>query len=141
MRLGNAFLKSNAGPDAAANATLADAIPANTTFASLAHPGTWSCSVPAVGATGSIFCSNPSLAASASDVFTLAVTVDPVAAGGTVITDSATVATTTADPAPGNDTASSRATLAPHECPTTSGRRSRVARITATASAVVRSNP
>jgi hypothetical protein len=38
-------------------------------------------------------------------------------------------------------TASSRATFAPQECPTTNGRRSRVARITAAASAVVRSNP
>jgi hypothetical protein len=38
-------------------------------------------------------------------------------------------------------TASASATFAPHECPTTIGRWSRIARITAAASAVVSSKP
>lgn len=46
----------NAGPSAA-NVTLTDTVPTNTTFVSLTAAG-WTCSTPAVGGTGAISCSS-----------------------------------------------------------------------------------
>lgn len=40
---------ANAGPAAAANVSMADTLPTGTTFASLASPGGWTCTTPAVG--------------------------------------------------------------------------------------------
>jgi uncharacterized repeat protein (TIGR01451 family) len=93
---------SNAGPSDAAS--VSNAIPANTTFASLVPPGGWSCSMPAVGATGTVSCSIANLADGASAVFTLTVTVD-AAAPPTMIVDTANIASTTADPANANNSA------------------------------------
>ncbi len=89
---------TNAGPSNAASAALADTVPANTTFVSLTSPGGWSCATPAVGGTGAINCSIASLASGANAVFTLVVKADPSLANGTVITNSATVSSTTPDP-------------------------------------------
>ncbi len=44
----------NAGPSNAATVALADTLPAGTTFVSLASPGGWSCTTPAVGAGGTV---------------------------------------------------------------------------------------
>ena len=41
---------TNNGPDAADAVSLSDTLPAGTTFVSLASPGGWSCTTPAVGA-------------------------------------------------------------------------------------------
>lgn len=95
---------SNAGPSDATSVALSNAIPANTTFTSLVAPGGWSCSTPAVGGTGTVTCSITSLAAGASAVFTLTVTVD-AAAPPTMIVDTAGVTSTTPDPTPGNQAA------------------------------------
>ena len=56
------ILVQNQGPDAAQNATLVDSLSTATTFQSISAPG-WSCSTPAVGASGLISCTNPSLPA------------------------------------------------------------------------------
>ena len=48
---------TNNGPNPAINATLADTIPAGTTFSSLVAPGGWSCVTPAVNGTGTVTCS------------------------------------------------------------------------------------
>jgi uncharacterized repeat protein (TIGR01451 family) len=95
---------NNAGPDAAINATLADTLPANTTFVSLSSPGGWSCATPAVGGTGLVNCSIPSLAVSAPAVFTLVVNVDTDAGAGSTISNTATVASDSADPSQPNNT-------------------------------------
>jgi uncharacterized protein len=97
------FSVSNAGPSAAANATLDAAVPASTSFVSLAAPGGWSCTTPAVGATGNVACSNPA-AAPGTVVFTLVVRVD-AATTATSISGTVSVASATADPAPGNASA------------------------------------
>jgi uncharacterized repeat protein (TIGR01451 family) len=93
---------NNAGPNTANLATLSDTVPADTTFVSLASPGGWTCTTPAVGATGAINCSNPGMIVG-SAVFTLVVAVDANAGGGTILTNTATAASTTIDPNTGNE--------------------------------------
>ncbi|HWW77789.1 MAG TPA: DUF11 domain-containing protein, partial [Pyrinomonadaceae bacterium] len=74
---------TNAGPDTAASVSLSDTLPTATdppqpsppppstmTFVSLAQPGDWSCTTPAVGSPGTVTCTKPSLAAGASATFT-----------------------------------------------------------------------
>src|SRR6185369_4698115 len=57
----------------AANVSLTTAVPAHTTFQSLTVPAGWTCSTPAVGGTGSITCTMPSLAAGGTAAFALTV--------------------------------------------------------------------
>ncbi|MEO8033937.1 MAG: hypothetical protein ABI837_05850, partial [Acidobacteriota bacterium] len=102
---------TNAGPSNAAGATLTDGLPAGTTFVSLASPGGWSCTTPAVGAGGVVSCSIASVGAG-NAVFTLVVKVAAATAGGTVITNTATIAATTLDPNPANQSGSAATTVA-----------------------------
>ena len=102
---------TNNGPDPAASAALSDTLPAGTTFVSLSSPGGWSCTTPAVGATGTVACSNASFAVG-SAVFTLTAAVDPGVAGGATISNTATVSSTTADGTPGNNSATATTTVA-----------------------------
>ncbi len=104
---------ANAGPSDAQAVAFTDALPAGTTFASNAQ-GTgpaFACTTPAVGATGTVSCSAATLAAGASATFTLVVNVDAALVNGTVISNTATVSTTTTDPAAGNDSATAAATV------------------------------
>nr|WP_257385966.1 ExeM/NucH family extracellular endonuclease [Tahibacter caeni] len=94
---------NNLGPSAAASVSLTNAIPANTTFTALTSPAGWSCTTPAVGATGTVSCSIASLPPGTA-TFSLTVTVD-ASAPVTVISDTATVTSATADPLPGNEAA------------------------------------
>jgi uncharacterized repeat protein (TIGR01451 family) len=94
---------TNAGPSTAANVSMSNAIPANTTFTSLTAPAGWSCTTPAVGGTGTVSCTNPNLPPG-SAVFSLTITIDS-GAPVTTIVDTATVSSTTSDPAPGNESA------------------------------------
>jgi len=100
---------TNAGPSVAASVALSDTLPAGTTFVSLASSGGWSCTTPAVGAGGAVSCSNPSFGL-AGAVFTLVVKVDP-SASGTVLSNTATVSSATADPVPGNNSATATTTV------------------------------
>ncbi len=102
---------TNNGPDNAANAILSDTLPAATTFFSLSSPGGWSCTTPAVGATGAVSCSNPSVAPAASGVFTLVVKVNSSAAGGSTISNTASVSSSTFDPNTGNNSATAATTV------------------------------
>jgi uncharacterized repeat protein (TIGR01451 family) len=96
---------ANAGGDFANNVTLGDTLPASTTFVSLTSPGGWSCTTPAVGATGAVSCSNPSVAPAASGVFTLVVKVNSSAASGSTISNTASVSSSTFDPDATNNSA------------------------------------
>lgn len=89
----------NAGPNEATDARLATSIPAGTTFHSIIVPpgSTWSCSTPAVGATGSIDCTNDSLVVGASS-FSLFVRADTDIPAGTLLTQQITASSSTADP-------------------------------------------
>lgn len=97
---------TNNGPAAAANATFTDTIPANTTFVSFTVPTGWNCgTLPAVGGTGTITCTDTSLAANASFHFPLVVKVTATTASGTGISNTASMGPTTNDPNTANNSA------------------------------------
>jgi len=97
---------TNNGPQDAVNATFTEAVPANTTFSSLAVAPGWSCTTPAVGGTGNVNCTNPDVANAAVGTFTFVVTVVPGTVNGTQILDTASVSSGTNDPNLANNTAS-----------------------------------
>jgi uncharacterized repeat protein (TIGR01451 family) len=90
---------TNNGPNPAINATLTDALPAGVTFVSLASAGGWSCITPAVGANGTVTCTQGSMAVGSAP-FTLSVTVPAAPA---TINNTAVVSTASADNTPGNN--------------------------------------
>ncbi len=100
---------TNAGPSSASTVSLSDTLPASTTFVSLASPAGWSCTTPAVGSGGTVTCANPSFAAG-SAVFTLVVQVDVGTAGGTVLSNTATVTSATSEPGTGGSSNSATTT-------------------------------
>jgi uncharacterized repeat protein (TIGR01451 family) len=95
---------NNEGPSDAANAVVSDPLPAETTFESLDAPADWSCTTPAVGAGGTIWCSHP-LMPVGSPVFTLTVRTIRHLADGAVIANTASLVSTTPDPNPGAESA------------------------------------
>lgn len=105
---------TNNGPFDALNATFSETIPANTTFQSLSFPGGsgWSCAAPSVGGTGTISCSNPDVAKTASTTFTVAVAVNTGVTAGTVITDVVNATSGTNDPNLTNNSATVQTTVA-----------------------------
>lgn len=102
---------TNNGPDPASAASWSDTLPAGTTFLSLPAVAGWSCTTPAVGASGTINCTNPSMAVG-SAAFSLLVTIDPSVAAGTVLSNTATVTSSTTDPNLSNNSATATTTVA-----------------------------
>ncbi|HKR60354.1 MAG TPA: hypothetical protein VJS64_11525, partial [Pyrinomonadaceae bacterium] len=94
---------TNAGPLAATNVTITDAVPTGTTFVSATAPAGWTTTTPAVGGTGNIQFTNPSVAAGPTAMFTIVVNVN--AAGGSTITNTATVTQSTAETNTADNTA------------------------------------
>jgi len=95
---------ANAGPGSAPSAQITDALPADTVFRSLSAPGGWSCTVPAVGASGTVSCTTASFPPG-SAVFTLVAEVAAATADGTVISNTATISSAAFDSMPGDDSA------------------------------------
>jgi uncharacterized repeat protein (TIGR01451 family) len=96
---------SNAGPSDAITVMLSDALSANVTFVSLTAPAGWTVATPPVGNTGVITASRAILSASAGpQVFTLVVRVNSNVAGGTSLSNTATVGSSGPDPNPANNT-------------------------------------
>lgn len=93
---------TNNGPSNAASLTLTDAIPAGTTFQSLTAPG-WSFTPPAIGGTGTITATNPTIAPGSTSTLTLVVRVNSTINAGATITNTASVTTTTTDTNPANN--------------------------------------
>ena len=91
---------TNNGPSTAATVSLADALPANTTFVSLTQSGPAFTCTPAAA---SVTCTRATLAPLEATTFNITVAIAPTATGP--ITNSATVTSTTTDPAQGNNTA------------------------------------
>jgi uncharacterized repeat protein (TIGR01451 family) len=96
----------NDGPHAATSVTLSDVIPINTTFVSVTPAG-WTCPSLPVGGTGTQTCTIATLAPLSSASFTLVAKVNQGTPSGTVITNTATVSSATADPNSTNNMASS----------------------------------
>jgi uncharacterized repeat protein (TIGR01451 family) len=102
----------NGGADGATNISWSDTLPAGTTFVSVSSETGWSCTTPAVGAGGTVSCSNPFLTSGSGNVFILVVKVDPSVAAGTVLSNTATVTSDTSDNNTGNNTATETTTVA-----------------------------
>ncbi len=115
---------ANAGPSAAAALSLVDTLPAGTTFVSMSAPAGWSCTTPAVGAGGTVTCTAGTLAVGGSAVFTLVAKVAPSVANGTVLSNTATVSSSTGDPNPGNESATATTTTVTPPLPVLSGTKS-----------------
>ena len=96
---------TNNGPAAAAGATFTQATPTNTTFQSVTAPAGWTCTTPAAGATGTITCTNPSVASgTAADI--LVVFNVPSTVTASSITAASSVSATTTDPLSSNNSTS-----------------------------------
>ncbi|HEU4889596.1 MAG TPA: DUF11 domain-containing protein, partial [Thermoanaerobaculia bacterium] len=98
----------NDGPDAAPNATFSQTLPGSVGFQSISVPAGWNCTTPAVGASGAINCTNPSLASGATGNFTVVVTV--LANSGTV-TNTVVAGSSAQDPDPTDNTATVTTTI------------------------------
>ncbi len=97
---------TNFGP-AVSDINFTEAVPANSTFQYVTAPAGWTCTTPAVGATGTISCTNSSVAVNSPVNITVAVNTNANTANGTNITATASVgAATTHDPNLANNTAS-----------------------------------
>ena len=96
---------TNGGPAAAAAVSFTETTPANTTFVSMAIPGGWSCVTPPANGTGSITCTIASLASGGTVTFKPLVRVTAGTPSGTVISDTASVSSTTNDPNPTSNSA------------------------------------
>jgi len=96
---------TNSGPSAADNATLVDTVPANTALTSIIAPAGWSCITPGTPGPANVVCTNSNMAGSTSGTFTLVMKVNNGVAGGTVITQTATVSSAVTDPNSANNTA------------------------------------
>ena len=97
---------TNNGPSNAANVSLTDAVPANTTFVSESQSTgpVFSCVNPPSGGTGTVTCTIASLGLT-SATFSITVHVNPGAVGA-AIGNTANVTASTTDPNPGNNTSS-----------------------------------
>ncbi|HYM76013.1 MAG TPA: C25 family cysteine peptidase [Candidatus Dormibacteraeota bacterium] len=95
---------SNNGPAAATGVSFTEATPTNTTFQSVLAPAGWTCTTPAVGATGTITCNDTaSLASGTAADIVVALNVPSSVANGTAITATSTVSATTSDPNSANN--------------------------------------
>src|SRR6202044_1759782 len=71
---------TNNGPAAATTVSFTQSTPPNTTFQSITTPAGWTCTTPAVGATGTITCTVGTLALNATAGFTLMLQVNAATA-------------------------------------------------------------
>ncbi len=104
---------TNAGPSDAESVSLSDTVPAGTTFLTFTEAAGWSCTTPGVGGTGTINCSIATFPSGGSAVFTLLAEVNDALPNGTVITNTATVTSTTTDQNLGNNSATTTTTVGP----------------------------
>ncbi len=102
---------NNAGPAAAVNAVVSDAMPAGTSLVSVTTPATWSRtdSVPA-GGNGTITFSKASSPNADAATFTIVVSIDASVADGAVIQNTASVTSSTPDPNNANNTSAATST-------------------------------
>jgi uncharacterized repeat protein (TIGR01451 family) len=104
---------TNNGPNTA-SATFTETIPTNTTFVSLSIPSGWTCpTLPLVGSTGSIICTDATFAtANSPATFSLVTKVGSATTPGTVITDTVSAAAAGGDPNSANNSATATSVVA-----------------------------
>jgi uncharacterized repeat protein (TIGR01451 family) len=95
---------TNSGPSNAANVSVTDAVPANTTFVSESQTTgpTFSCTTPAAGGTGTVTCNIASFGIG-SATFSITVHIGASVLDSTSITNTANVSSSTPDPNPSNN--------------------------------------
>ncbi|HKO96860.1 MAG TPA: LamG-like jellyroll fold domain-containing protein, partial [Pyrinomonadaceae bacterium] len=103
--------KNNSAVNTASNVTVTDAVPTGTTFVSAAAPAGWSPVTPAVGGTGNIVFSKALVGGAETAVFTIVVKVDNSVTSGTIVTNTATAATSSLDNVSANNSASTTTTV------------------------------
>lgn len=96
---------ANNGLSDAVNVSLADTLPAGTTFVSLTTPGGYTAVTPAVGAGGTVTISASSLPAGGFATFSLVVLTSASVPQGTILSNTATVTSSTTDPTSENNSA------------------------------------
>jgi len=101
---------TNNGSDIAANVSLTDTLPANTTFVSASAPAGFTCATPPVGTSGTIACTDPSLALFASATLTIVVKVSSPL--GSTISNTANASTSTFEPNLANNSATAATVIA-----------------------------
>jgi uncharacterized repeat protein (TIGR01451 family) len=101
---------TNNGPSYAVNVMLTDPLPANTTFVSFVAPIGWTPSTPAVGNPGTVSFTDPSVATGTYQ-FMIVVHVSNTLTYGTVLTNKASVKSTTPDSTPGNNSSTANTTV------------------------------
>ncbi|HEY3053185.1 MAG TPA: DUF11 domain-containing protein, partial [Thermoanaerobaculia bacterium] len=133
---------TNNGPSDAQTVSLTDPVPANSTFVSESQTGgpAFACTTPPAGATGTIVCNSPSLAAGATATFSIVVKVNNSATGSVVNTASVSTATTDSNAANNSATASAPITLSADLAVTKTGPASVTAGQNATFTVVVANN-
>jgi uncharacterized repeat protein (TIGR01451 family) len=103
---------ANGGPSDAQNVTVTDAVPANTTFVS-ASGGGFTCTGPSTSSPA-VQCTSQTVAANSTAFISLVVTVNSGTPNGTVITNTASAASSsTTDPNPQNNSGTATTTVAP----------------------------
>ena len=109
---------SNLGPDTAANVQLTDAVPANTTFVSATQTSGagFTCNHPAMGETGTSTCSIASLANGDAATFEFVYQVNSGTANETLISNTATVSSSTNELQPQNNTDSDNSEVFEQPC-------------------------
>jgi uncharacterized repeat protein (TIGR01451 family) len=97
----------NSGTDLATLMSLNDPLPAGTSFVSMTQNSgpSLSCTTPAVGGGGTVTCSTATLPVGAAATFELVLAVGANVAGGTTISNTATVSSATPDPVGVNNAA------------------------------------
>lgn len=96
---------SNLGPSDAQAVVLADALPVGTTFVSGSQSSgpPFTCTLPPVGAAGTVTCNLVTMPAGSSAIFSLVINAGPTLIGGSVVSNTATASSTTTDGVPGNN--------------------------------------
>ena len=100
---------TNSGPSAMNNIALSDPTPPGTTFVSVTAPAGFSCSTPAVGGTGNVSCTAPTLNPG-SATFTIVLAFGPTAPA--TIFNAVSVTTTSPDLTPANNSATTNTSIA-----------------------------
>ena len=105
---------ANAGPSAAQTVAITDVLPADTTFVSDTQTSgpAFTLTNPSVGAAGTVTATIGTLAFGASASFSVVVLVSSSTSGGTIISNTATVAAATSDPNLANNTQTAASAMA-----------------------------
>ena len=108
-----AITVTNNGPSAAQSVTLTDTLPAGTTFVSGTQTSgpAFTCTNPAAGAGGVVSCTIATLGPGELATFTLVFNVNASVAGGSTLTNTASVSSSTNEPAPADNSQSTSATV------------------------------